>query len=325
MARGLVDPTSDHFFNRSRSRALKKADLVLVFGTPFDFRLSYGVATSPVPGSQSGTVGSMLMQMTQPVINPKDAQVIQIDLEASDEIGRNRDNGVDVGLVGDSGLVAGRRWALRWRGWTPATSGRLVGGDARRREVKQQAKMRAEMERGLSDPPEPPAPLRDAVDRFIRPGDIVVGDGGDFVGTAAYVAAPYTAPAPGWIPGPLGTLGVGPRLRDGREARPPDARVILMLGDGSFGLNGMEFEAIARQGIKVVGIIGNDAGWTQICRGQRQIYGEERLRRDDAGLHPLREGRGGPAAATASTSRRWLSWCRRWSARSRVRDRRWST
>ena len=50
-----------------------------------------------------------------------------------------------------------------------------------------------------------------------------------------------------------------------------------MFGDGSFGLNGMEFEAMARQGINVVGIVGNDAAWMQIMRGQQQLYGKERL------------------------------------------------
>ncbi|MCP4708816.1 MAG: acetolactate synthase, partial [Planctomycetes bacterium] len=53
-------------------------------------------------------------------------------------------------------------------------------------------------------------------------------------------------------------------------------RVIIVYGDGSFGLNGFEFEAMARQGIKVTGIIGNDAAWTQIRRGQIAFFGEDR-------------------------------------------------
>jgi acetolactate synthase-1/2/3 large subunit len=56
----------------------------------------------------------------------------------------------------------------------------------------------------------------------------------------------------------------------------PDARVVLVYGDGSFGLHGIEFEAMARQNIPVVAIIGNDAGWTQIRRGQVELYGAER-------------------------------------------------
>jgi acetolactate synthase-1/2/3 large subunit len=78
-------------------------------------------------------------------------------------------------------------------------------------------------------------------------------------------------------PGPLGTLGVGPGYAMAAKLANPDSDVIIMFGDGSFGLNGMEFEAMVRQDIKVIGIIGNDAGWTQILRGQRQIYGEDRV------------------------------------------------
>ena len=56
----------------------------------------------------------------------------------------------------------------------------------------------------------------------------------------------------------------------------PQSNVIIVYGDGSFGLNGFEFEAMARQKINVVGVIGNDAAWQQIRRGQVQIYGPDR-------------------------------------------------
>ena len=56
----------------------------------------------------------------------------------------------------------------------------------------------------------------------------------------------------------------------------PEARTVIMYGDGSFGLNGMEFEAMARQKLPVVAVIGNDASWTQIRRGQVAMYGEDR-------------------------------------------------
>jgi acetolactate synthase-1/2/3 large subunit len=56
----------------------------------------------------------------------------------------------------------------------------------------------------------------------------------------------------------------------------PDANVVLVYGDGSFGLHGLEFEAMARQDIPVIALIGNDAGWTQIRRGQIEFYGKDR-------------------------------------------------
>jgi len=56
----------------------------------------------------------------------------------------------------------------------------------------------------------------------------------------------------------------------------PESSVVIIYGDGSFGLHAMEFEACLRQKINIVGVIGNDAGWTQIRRGQEQLYGAER-------------------------------------------------
>src|SRR5438477_12480472 len=56
----------------------------------------------------------------------------------------------------------------------------------------------------------------------------------------------------------------------------PKSDVIVMYGDGAFGLNMMEFEACVRQKINIVGVIGNDAAWTQILRGQVQMYGPDR-------------------------------------------------
>jgi acetolactate synthase-1/2/3 large subunit len=77
-------------------------------------------------------------------------------------------------------------------------------------------------------------------------------------------------------PGPLGTLGVGPSFAIAAKLARPADPVLIIYGDGSFGLNGMEFEAAARQGIPIVGVMGNDAAWTQIRRGQSQLFGAAR-------------------------------------------------
>ena len=133
------------------------------------------------------------------------------------------------------------------------------------------------MARELESDTDPPNPLRVCAEvaAFVRPGDVVIGDGGDFVGTAAYILKTHGVGT--WMdPGPLGTLGVGPGFAMAARLLRPDARVIVMFGDGSFGLHAMELEAMQRQGLPVVAIIGNDAGWTQIRRGQVQMYGEER-------------------------------------------------
>jgi len=244
MARGALPPDHPCFFSRSRRQALGQADVVLVFGTPFDFRLDYG---------RTGTWA-------------EGVQVIQVDLDPR-EIGRNRS--VAVGIPADTGLtLAALTDAVGKR------DDRTFLDAMRVEERRRLGKMRGEME--LDG--DPPNPLRVCAEvaKYVDEDTIVVGDGGDFVATAAYTL-PIRWPGVWMDPGPLGTLGVGPGYAMAAKLARPDSRVILMYGDGSFGLHAMEWEAMARQNIPVVGVIGNDAGWTQILRGQRQIFGDDRV------------------------------------------------
>jgi acetolactate synthase-1/2/3 large subunit len=244
MARGALAPDHPCFMSRSRRMALANADVVLVLGTPFDFRLDYG---------REGTWA-------------KGCKVIQVDLNPA-EIGRNR--AVEVGIPADSGLaLAALEQAVAKR----------EGGDwlarIRADEEVRQAKMKAEIASGATSPPNPLWVCNELA-KYVEEDSIVIGDGGDFVATAAYTL-PIRWPGLWMDPGPLGTLGVGPGYAMAAKLARPQSRVILVYGDGSFGLHGLEFEAMARQGIKVVGVIGNDAAWTQILRGQREMFGPER-------------------------------------------------
>ncbi|MCK6505221.1 thiamine pyrophosphate-dependent enzyme [Myxococcota bacterium] len=240
-ARGALSTDDPRFFRLCRSKAIAGADVIAIFGTPWDFRLGYGQGL------------------------PADVAVIQVDLDP-EVIGHNR--GAQVGLHGDSGLVmrqlaqAGRRqggegWRSTLRGW----------------EQKAWDKMVPEMQSD-SQPVNPLRFSKELADALPRDTTIVC-DGGDIVGTAAKVVDVH---APGhWMdPGPLGTLGVGPGFAMAAKLARPDSPVVIIYGDGSFGLHAMEFEAMARQGIPVVGIIGNDAAWQQIRRGQVEIFSPDR-------------------------------------------------
>src|SRR5205807_2651836 len=138
-------------------------------------------------------------------------------------------------------------------------------------------KKQAQQETQMASRESPPNPLRVCAElgKRLKPNDIVVGDGGDFVATAAYVLK-LEWPQLWMDPGPLGTLGVGPGYAMAAKLARPDANVVLVYGDGSFGLHALEFEAMVRQNIPVIAVIGNDAGWTQIRRGQVELYGAER-------------------------------------------------
>ncbi len=241
MARGALPCDHPSFFSRSRRQALGRTDLVLVFGTPFDLRLDYGRAINP------------------------DAKVVQVDLEGK-ELGRNRR--VDVAIDGDTGVVLDQILALASQKKDAAWLDEI-----RAAETKSRAKMAAEIESNQS--PVNPLRLCAEIDKRLGKDDVVIGDGGDFVATAAYVLK-MQAPQLWMDPGPLGTLGVGPGYAMAAACTRPNAVTWLIYGDGSFGLNGMEFEAMARQKLPVLAVIGNDAGWTQIRRGQVELYGEQR-------------------------------------------------
>ena len=244
-----LPPEHPNFFTRTRKEALRGADVILIFGTPLDFRLGYGRASH---------------------LNPA-AKLIQVDLDGG-EIGRNRH--VDVGIPGDTGMVMAALSAAATgmpRGGNPAV--REWARGLRVKEAERFEQMRPEMESDTA--PINPLRLCKEIDAVLDDDTIVIGDGGDFVATAASVLR--IAKIGQWLdPGPLGTLGVGPGYAMAAKLARPGSNVVIVYGDGAFGLNGLEYEAFVRQKINVVGVIGNDAAWMQIRRGQVEIYGEER-------------------------------------------------
>ncbi|MBN93049.1 MAG: acetolactate synthase [Deltaproteobacteria bacterium] len=249
MARGSLQPGDPLGFRLCRSKALVEADVVVVFGTPLDFRIGYG----------------------RPPKVSADALFVQVDLDPQ-ELGRNRS--CEVGVVGDTGLVMD----AMTRGLSDSA---LSLGDRsdwlehlRSLEAEMEQKILAEA--GSAASPVNPLRLCSELAAVLDEKSVIVGDGGDIVGTGAKILS--VGGMGQWMdPGPLGTLGVGPSFAMAAKLADPDRDVVILYGDGSFGLNGMEFEACARQKIGIVGVIGNDAAWMQILRGQKAIYGAERM------------------------------------------------
>ena len=101
---------------------------------------------------------------------------------------------------------------------------------------------------------------------------IVIGDGGDFVSYAGRVIDSYE---PGcWLdPGPYGCLGSGPGYALAAKLARPDRQVVLLLGDGAFGFSGMEYDTLARHGVNVVGVMGNNGIWALEKHPMEAIYG----------------------------------------------------
>jgi acetolactate synthase-1/2/3 large subunit len=240
LGRGCLPADHELAFSRARSTALKDADVALVVGVPMDFRLGFG-----------GSFG-------------EETKIIRLDV-APNALTRNRLPEVD--LVGDvRATLAALREAAGVEG--PATRPWLE--QLRNVETEKRAGERAELddERSPLHPVRVYRELNDILDR----NAIVVGDGGDFVSYAGRYIETYE---PGcWMdPGPFGCLGAGPGQAIGAKVAYPDRQVCLLLGDGAFGFAGMEFDTMARHGLGVVGVMGNNGIWALEHHPMKFLYG----------------------------------------------------
>lgn len=245
MGRGQLPMDHPQFFNRSRKDALGRADLVVLAGTPLDFRMRFGASI------------------------PAAATIVQLDLDET-LIGQNRS--ADVGLVGDVGAnLDALRDAIAGRADFAAHSAEL-------RDLEDAAAGAFATQLDSDEVPIDPLRLCREIADFVATDDemIVIGDGGDIVAQASKVLR--VPPRGAWMdPGPLGTLGVGMPFALAAQLTHPDRRVLIIYGDGSFGLNGFEFDTAVRFGLPIVGIVGNDAAWGQMMRPQAMLFGADRL------------------------------------------------
>jgi acetolactate synthase-1/2/3 large subunit len=241
LGRGCIPADHELAFSRARGAGLKGADVALVAGVPIDFRLGFG-----------GSFG-------------EETKLIRLDA-APNALTANRQPEVD--LVGDVGAtLAALREAVGEgdRARTAAWVEQLRSVEAERREAE-----RAELddERSPLHPVRVYRELGEVLDRDA----IVIGDGGDFVSYAGRFIETFE---PGcWMdPGPFGCLGAGPGQAIGAKVAHPDRQVCLLLGDGAFGFAGMEFDTMARHGLPIVGVMGNNGIWALEHHPMQFLYG----------------------------------------------------
>lgn len=204
--------------------------------------------------------------------NPK---IIQVDIEA-EEIGKNCS--VDVGIVGDVKAVLrqlnagwGKRRSLPWI------------DDLRKEETDRRERV---MEQANSDSlPMHPVRLAKEISEFLDRDAVVVTDGGELPFWAAPMFKSYY---PGHtissIQGRLGCIGVGIPYALAARLAHPDKQVLLLVGDGSFGFNGFEFDTAMRHDLPFVAVVGNDQAWGMIKHGQELRYGEDRVVATELGV-----------------------------------------
>ncbi len=245
--RGTFPPGDPHHFHRTRRLAFDQADVIVIVGTPFDFRMGYGKRLRA------------------------DATVVQIDMDYR-TVGKNRD--ISLGLVGDVGRIL--------EAVTDAASGRVKSGADKRKawmaELRaEEAKRYEKLVPEFKSDAVPINPYRVAyeINEFLTEDTIYIGDGGDVVTISAQAVQPRS---PGhWMdPGPLGTLGVGVPFAMAAKFVHPEKEVLCYFGDGAFTLTGWDFETCVRFGLPFLGVVGNNSAMNQIRCGQIMKYGKQR-------------------------------------------------
>ena len=239
LARGCLPADHGNFFSRARSDALKAADVALVIGVPMDFRLGFG-------GSFGEETRIVVVDVAEPV--------------------RAHPRPVATELYGalPSTLDALREAAA-------------PGGDA---SVWLQELRRVESEKRLAerhqleDDRAPLHPLRiyGELSKLLERDAVIVSDGGAFDSYAGRVIDSYQ---PGcWLDrGPFGCLGAGAGYALAAKLAHPDRQVVLLVGDGAFGFSGLEFDTMARHGVNVVGVMGNNGIWALEHHPMTLLYG----------------------------------------------------
>ncbi|XP_049433134.1 2-hydroxyacyl-CoA lyase 2 [Epinephelus fuscoguttatus] len=244
MSRGMLGKDSPIHIRQNRRDALKEADLVLLAGTVCDFRLSYGR-----------------------VLNRR-SKIIAVNRDKT-QLLKNSDMfwKPTIAIQGDAGSLLvrlskglkGHRCAEEWT--QSLKAGDITKENANRRKADEKT------EHHLN-----PLKVLHCVDELMAEDSIIVADGGDFVGSAAYIMRPR-GPLRWLDPGAFGTLGVGGGFALGAKLCRPESEVWIVYGDGSLGYSVAEIDTFTRHKTPVIAVVGNDACWSQISREQVPILG----------------------------------------------------
>ena len=235
-ARGIIPRGNPLLATKARSFAFRSADLILVVGTPLDFRLGYGdfgsakvihvadssagIAThATLAASASGDFPDFFTQLTRAL---------------SHEVSTN------------------------WRESIAQAS------------MKSAAKENEMLEADLS--PIHPARIYGELLPKLADDAVIIGDGGDFVSFAGKFVEPAR---PGcWLdPGPFGCLGGGMGgIIAARLAR-PSAQVVALFGDGALGFSLGDIDSIVRHKLPAVMVVGNNSAWGLEKHPMQSIFG----------------------------------------------------
>lgn len=231
--RGVLPDDHPLSFLTMRSTAFRDADLILIIGTRMNYII--GHAAPPRFGTQ--------------------ATIARIDIDA-DEIASSPRK-VDIGIVGDCRTVLqqvlerlGGVDAARYAPWRKT----LADGEAAKRG-------KGDGNPALNGDPIHPLRLCEEIKDFMHRDAILVVDGQEILNYGRQ-SMPTFAPGHRLNSGPFGMMGVGLPFGVGAKLARPDKQVIVVHGDGSFGLNAMELDTAVRHKVPILVVISLNGGWT---------------------------------------------------------------
>ncbi|MDN5892951.1 MAG: acetolactate synthase [Nocardioides sp.] len=246
MGRGVVPGGHPLLVTKARGQALGASDLVIVVGTPLDFRLGYGVFGGKDGAPPAGVVH---------IADSKDQVSGHADLAGSayGELGR-----IFTELADAMSHVMRKP---DWTSWGSGLQETVAAATARDRTL-----LDAE-----ADPIHPARIYGELVPRLADDA-VVIGDGGDFVSFAGKFVEPKR---PGcWLdPGPYGCLGAGLGAAMAARIARPSSQVVLLLGDGAAGFSLMDVDSLVRQNLPVVMVCGNNSAWGLEKGPMQMLYG----------------------------------------------------
>ncbi|MEM7405664.1 MAG: thiamine pyrophosphate-binding protein [Pseudomonadota bacterium] len=233
-SRGAIPEDHDYCYLTARSTAFREADLIIVLGT----RMNYVIGHAAPPRFNG------------------DAKIVRIDIDPTELDTSPR--ALDLGVVGDVRTVLGQL--------LEATRGTIAPEQyvawRERLRGRNQTKA-AEQEQIISSGDTPIHPLRlcKEIRDFMNRDDVLVVDGQEILNYGRQSIPTFT-PAHRMNSGVFGTMGVGLPFGVGAKVAKPDARVIVLHGDGSFGMNAMEMDTSVRHDAPVLIVISLNGGWT---------------------------------------------------------------
>lgn len=243
MARGLLGRNSAIHIRQRRKEALKEADLVVCAGAVADFRLGYG---------------RVFKRSSQIVMVNRSKSNLTMNTDVFFKVTRSVHGDPGCFVLALSQTLTGYSCSGEWLNT-------LKSRDAEKEE--QNLKKSHELPQNHLNP----LNVLYLTEEVMSENSIIVADGGDFVGSAAYILRPRNPLC--WLdPGPYGTLGVGGGFALGAKLCRPDADVWIIYGDGALGFSVPEFDTFARFKLPIIALVGNDACWSQIAREQVPMF-----------------------------------------------------